>query len=192
MPVTICLTVLIHNYLMPYYQFTQLQKIPATIDSVWDFISNPGNLKDITPPFLDFKVINKSAETEIYAGMIISYIVRPVLGIPVKWVTEITHVRDKEYFVDEQRIGPYRFWHHQHKLEPIENGVLMTDIVTYSPPFFFLGAIVNRLIIRKKLKKIFHFRQLAFEKKFWHLLRRNSYIVKRITPANNNSSRFNL
>lgn len=151
---------------MPFYQFTQSQKIPASLDSVWDFISNPDNLKDITPPFLDFRVINRPDSPKMYAGMIITYIVRPVLGISVKWMTEITQVKEKEYFVDEQRLGPYRFWHHQHKIESIENGVLMTDIVTYIPPFYILGSIANRLFIKKKIKEIFYFRTNAIEKKF--------------------------
>lgn len=151
---------------MPYYQFTQSQKIPSSIDTVWDFISNPNNLKEITPPFLDFQVTHRPESSKMYAGMIITYMVKPIFGIPVKWITEITHVREKEYFVDEQRLGPYRFWHHQHKIQPIENGVLMTDIVTYIPPFYFLGSIANRLFIKKKLNEIFRFRTLAIEKRF--------------------------
>ncbi len=151
---------------MPFYQFTQTQRIPASIDSVWEFISNPNNLKDITPPSLDFRVIRGGDSSKMYAGMIITYIVKPLFGIPVKWMTEITMVKEKEYFVDEQRVGPYKMWHHQHKIEPIENGVLMTDIVTYIPPFYFLGSIANRFIIRKKLKEIFEFRTVAMEKKF--------------------------
>ncbi len=151
---------------MPYYQFKQSQKIPGTIDSVWEFISNPDNLKEITPAFLDFKVLDRPSEKNMYAGMIITYTVKPLLGIPVKWMTEITHVREKEYFVDEQRIGPYHFWHHQHRIEPIEGGVLMTDIVTYVPPFYFLGRLANWLIIRKKLREIFKYRTLAVEKRF--------------------------
>ena len=91
---------------MPFYQFTQSQKIPASLDSVWDFISNPNNLKEITPPFLDFRVTSHSQDTRMYAGMIITYIVKPLFGLPVKWMTEITHIKDKEYFVDEQRVGP--------------------------------------------------------------------------------------
>ena len=151
---------------MPLYQFIQSQKIPASLDAVWDFISNPNNLKEITPPFLDFRVTSHPHGTQMYAGMIITYIVKPLFGIPVKWVTEITHIREKEYFVDEQRLGPYRLWHHQHKIEPIEHGVLMTDIVTYIPPFYLMGSIANRFFIRKKLKEIFHFRTLAIEKRF--------------------------
>ncbi len=95
--------------------------------------------------------------------MIITYVVRPVLNIPTNWVTEITHVKEGEFFVDEQRMGPYTLWHHQHKIEPIDGGVLMTDIVTYIPPFGFIGAIANKLFIRNKLKEIFSFRTKAVE-----------------------------
>lgn len=151
---------------MSCYQITQSQKIPASIDAVWNFISNPNNLKDITPPFLDFRVTSDTNASNIYAGMIITYVVKPVFGIPVKWVTEITHVKEKEYFVDEQRVGPYKLWHHQHKLEPIDNGVLMTDIVTYIPPFSYFGRLANRLFVRRKLGEIFQFRKIAFEKLF--------------------------
>jgi len=151
---------------MPFYQFTQSQKIPASLDSVWDFICNPNNLKEITPPYLDFRVTNHLDDAQMYAGMIITYIVKPLFGIPVKWMTEITHIKDKEYFIDEQRVGPYRLWHHQHKIEPIEHGVLMTDIVTYIPPFYFMGTILNRFVIRRKLREIFHFRTISIENKF--------------------------
>ncbi|MCX6209579.1 MAG: SRPBCC family protein [Bacteroidetes bacterium] len=151
---------------MAFYQFTQTQKIPASIDAVWDFISSPDNLKHITPEYLSFKVTSKSGSNKMYAGMIITYIVKPLLGIPLKWMTEIIHVKDKKYFVDEQRVGPYKLWHHQHKIEAIEGGVLMTDIVTYIPPFGFIGAIANSIIIKKKLKEIFDYRTIAVEKKF--------------------------
>ena len=149
-----------------FYQFIQTQKIPASLDVVWDFISSPDNLKEITPDYLDFKVTSKSGNDKMYAGMIITYIVKPLLGLPLKWMTEITHVKDKEYFVDEQRVGPYKMWHHQHKIEVINGGVLMTDIVTYIPPFGFIGAIANSLIIKKQLKEIFDYRTVAVEKRF--------------------------
>ena len=98
--------------------------------------------------------------------MIITYKVSPLLGIKLNWVTEITHVKDHEYFVDEQRIGPYAMWHHQHKIEPITGGVLMTDIVTYQPPMGFLGAMANSLFIKRQLKQIFDFRTVALEKRY--------------------------
>lgn len=151
---------------MAYYQIIQTQKIPASMDQVWDFISKPGNLKKITPSSMDFVVTSNNGDDDMYAGMIVTYVLRPMLGIRTKWVTEITHVKNKEYFVDEQRLGPYKMWHHQHKIEPIEGGVLMTDIVTYIPPMGWLGAIANSLFIRKKLKEIFDFRTQAVNENF--------------------------
>lgn len=114
---------------------------------------------------MGFEIVSKSGDT-MYAGMIISYIVRPVLGIPIQWVTEITHVKEKEYFVDEQRMGPYNMWHHQHKIQPIEGGVLMSDIVSYIPPFGILGSIANGLFIQKQLNGIFDYREKVLKDKF--------------------------
>lgn len=151
---------------MAFYQLEQTQKIPANIDAVWNFISSPMNLKEITPSYLGFEVTSKNNENKMYPGMIITYKVSPLFGIKLKWMTEITHLKDKEYFVDEQRVGPYSLWHHQHKIIAIEGGVLMTDIVTYQPPFGFIGAIANTLIIKNKLKEIFDYRTFAVEKKF--------------------------
>lgn len=151
---------------MGFYQFYKTQKIPATIDQVWEFISSPANLKKITPAYMGFNITSKQMTDKMYPGMIISYKVSPVLGIKMTWVTEITHVKEKEYFVDEQRVGPYAMWHHEHKIEPIDGGVLMTDIVSYKPPFGILGSIANAILIKKQLKEIFDFRTTAMEKLF--------------------------
>jgi ligand-binding SRPBCC domain-containing protein len=151
---------------MGFYQFKRSQKIPATIDEVWDFISSPANLKEITPDYMGFDITSEDLPEKMYPGMIISYIVKPLLGIPTTWVTEITKVTDKAYFIDEQRVGPYKLWHHQHFIEPIEGGVLMRDIVSYQPPFGILGSIMNSLVIRKKLKEIFDYRVQAVNKRF--------------------------
>jgi len=151
---------------MGFYQFKQALKINATIDDVWDFISSPKNLKEITPSYMGFDITSEDLPEKMYPGMIISYIVKPVLGIKTVWVTEITQIRDQFYFVDEQRVGPYTIWHHEHFIEPIEHGVLMKDIVSYKPPFGILGSIANRLFIRKKLKEIFAYRTMAIERKF--------------------------
>ena len=151
---------------MGFFQLYKTQKIPATIDQVWDFISSPDNLKKITPEYMGFNITSKLLSQKMYPGMIISYNVSPVLGIKMTWVTEITHVKEKEYFVDEQRVGPYSMWHHEHKIEPIEGGVLMTDIVSYKPPFGILGSIANSILIKKQLKEIFDFRVNAVEKMF--------------------------
>lgn len=151
---------------MAFYQKYQEQKVPATLEEVWDFISSPANLKEITPDYMGFDITSKDLPEKMYPGMIISYRVSPLMGIKTTWVTEITQVKDKHFFVDEQRVGPYSIWHHQHILEPIENGVLMKDIISYVPPFGFLGAIANGIIIKKKLNEIFEYRNKAVAKRF--------------------------
>ncbi len=148
---------------MAFYQLVTVQKIPASIDEVWDFISSPSNLKKITPPHMGFEITNNMDGKKMYPGMIITYKVSPLLSIKLDWMTEITHVEEKKYFVDEQRIGPYKMWHHQHKIEPIPNGVLMVDIVTYQPPFGILGVLAQKLIIKNQLDEIFDFRYKALE-----------------------------
>ena len=145
------------------------QLIKSDIDTVWNFISSPANLAEITPESMGFDIIGDKNETEkMYEGQIIEYFVSPVAGIKMHWVTEITHIRDKEYFVDEQRFGPYSFWHHKHFLKEIEGGVEMTDIVHYKAPFGFLGRIANALLIKKKLKTIFDYRYNKLEEIFPH------------------------
>ncbi|WP_010136001.1 SRPBCC family protein [Ochrovirga pacifica] len=152
---------------MSFYQLKREQFIPADLDTVWDFMSSPKNLKQITPKHMGFDITSDNGDEKMYQGMIISYVVKPMLNIPTTWVTEITHVKDKLYFVDEQRIGPYKLWHHQHILIPQNNGVLMKDIVTYQPPFGFLGNIANTLFIRNKLNQIFKYRFKAVEERFY-------------------------
>ena len=151
---------------MAFYQLIKTQKIAAPIIEIWDFISAPANLKEITPDYMGFVITGNTGKGKMYPGMIITYKVSPLAGIKLNWMTEITHVKDLEYFVDEQRIGPYSLWHHQHRLEAIEGGVLMTDIVTYKPPLGILGALANALLIRKQLQQIFDYRTLALEKRF--------------------------
>lgn len=151
---------------MAFYQLNKTQKLPVSIPIIWDFISSPANLKEITPEHMGFLITGNTGTGKMYPGMIITYKVSPLLGIKLNWMTEITHVREYEYFVDEQRIGPYSLWHHQHKIEAIEGGVLMTDIVTYQPPFGILGAIANSLIIKNQLRQIFDYRTVALEKRF--------------------------
>ncbi len=148
------------------YQFKTSQKIPTTLDEAWDFISNPRNLKKITPEYMGFEITNEPIPEEMYPGMIIAYRVSPLLGIKMSWVTEITHVHDRKYFVDEQRVGPYSIWHHQHRISEIDGGVLMEDIVSYKPPFGFMCDLVNAILIKGQLKKIFDFRFKAVEGAF--------------------------
>ncbi len=140
--------------------------MPVTIDKAWDFFSSPANLKEITPDNLDFKILSKHHGQKMYPGQIIEYTVRPLLGIPMYWMTEITHVAPREFFVDEQRFGPYSLWHHQHHFKIIEGGVEMTDIVHYKLPLWFLGDIANALYVKNELRKIFQFRLQKVEQLF--------------------------
>jgi len=140
------------------YSIKTVQNLPVSLEKAWDFFSRPDNLKDITPSNLGFKILSKYHGDTMYPGQIIEYKVHPVLGIPLYWMTEITHVEDHKYFVDEQRFGPYTMWHHQHHFKAIEGGVEMTDIVHYKLPMWFLGDIANSLFVKKQLQGIFDFR----------------------------------
>lgn len=151
---------------MAFYQLHKEQFIPAGIDEVWDFVSQPANLKEITPEHMGFEITSADLPEKMYPGMIITYYVKPLLGIRMRWVTEITQLEEKRYFVDEQRSGPYTMWHHQHILKEVDGGVLMKDIVSYRPPMGFLGAIANRVMIRPRLEAIFDYRTKALDKKF--------------------------
>jgi ligand-binding SRPBCC domain-containing protein len=141
------------------------QKLPVDIKTAWKYFSSPGNLNKITPDYMRFNILSVSSE-KMYPGMIIIYKVRPVLNIPLKWISEIKHVKEPEYFVDEQRFGPYRFWHHTHRFEEINNGIEMTDTLHYKIRFGTIGKIANILFVRKKLKEIFDYRHSQIEKIF--------------------------
>lgn len=143
---------------MAAHSIKTIQKIPISMDNAWDFFSNPANLQAITPNNMGFKVVSKHQGDKMYAGQIIEYTVKPVLGIPLYWMTEITQVKDKEYFIDEQRFGPYKLWHHQHHFKAIEGGVEMTDIVHYKNPMWIFGKMANAFFVKRKLKEIFAYR----------------------------------
>ena len=150
---------------MKIYQLRTVQNLPIGIDEAWKFFSNPNNLSVITPEWLNFKVTSKLPD-KMYAGMIIIYKVHPLLGIPNTWVTEITHVKEPFYFVDEQRFVLYKLWHHQHHFKETDNGVEMTDIVNYALPFDPLSRPINSLLVEKKVKEIFKFREKKLIKLF--------------------------
>ena len=143
---------------MKIYRLHKKQNLPITVDEAWEFLSSPKNLKTITPDYMGFHILS-GADKEMFPGQIIQYIVTPVLGLKTKWVTEITHVVDKKYFVDEQRFGPYALWHHKHFINPIEGGVEMEDIIDYKLPMGFLGQLMNPILVKPKLKEIFDYRQ---------------------------------
>jgi len=147
------------------YTLHTKQELGITKIEAWDFFSNPANLPLITPPWLDFNITSE-IDSKMYPGMIVTYMVSPFPKLRVKWVTEITHVKEPEYFVDEQRFGPYKFWHHQHRFKETPGGVLVEDLVHYAIPFDPLGRIVNELVVKKQLREIFEFRRSYLENTF--------------------------
>jgi len=148
------------------YSIKATQQIPVALDIAWDFFSNPANLEEITPADINFNIISQYHGNKMYAGQVIEYKLKPFLGIPFYWMTEITHVADNNFFVDEQRFGPYRLWHHQHHFKAIAGGVEMTDIVHYKLPFWFLGDIAHGLFLKQRLKNIFDYRFKIIAQKF--------------------------
>lgn len=152
---------------MSLHTLKTVQKLPITLEQAWDFLSSPGNLKVITPPHMSFEVTSGfTPGDKMYSGMMISYNVCPFPGVKMQWVTEITHVRDLNYFVDEQRFGPYTLWHHKHFLNAVEGGVEMVDLIHYKIPLGFLGDIMNSLVIKKQLSNIFNFRYKKLQELF--------------------------
>ena len=148
------------------YSLHTVQNLPISLDQAWDFFSSPANLAKITPQHMGFNIISKHHGEKMYAGQIITYILKPMLGIPVKWMTEISHVKEGEYFIDEQRFGPYKLWHHRHSFKKTATGVEMHDEVNYVLPFGILGSIANKLFIRKRVEEIFTYRTKVVEKMF--------------------------
>lgn len=144
---------------MPFYQFRKELFLPASPEELWQFIKNPRNLSKITPEYMNFQIVNPDDIDDMYPGMIISYHVSPLPFYRTQWVTEITQIEEGQYFIDEQRVGPYKIWHHQHHIRSHEGGTMMTDIVSYQPPFGFLGGIANYLFIANQLKGIFLYRE---------------------------------
>jgi ligand-binding SRPBCC domain-containing protein len=145
---------------MSTHRLQYTQDLPISIDEAWKFFSNPDNLCRITPDWLCFDIRHKDAD-EMYPGMIIEYKIKAVAGLPMCWTTEITHVRQPHFFVDEQRAGPYRFWHHQHIFRKTGSGVLVTDIVHYSLYLGVLAEPVRNLLVKPRLEQIFSFRKQA-------------------------------
>lgn len=144
--------------------FETVQEFSVPQEVLWAFISTPFNLSRITPPDMNFRIISGAEPgSPMYAGQVIRYTVQPLWGIKVLWVTEITHVRDGEFFVDEQRFGPYAFWHHQHILESVPQGVRMHDIVHYALPALPFSGHINRWIVAPRLREIFDYRRSVLQ-----------------------------
>ena len=143
---------------MKIYTLHKKQNLPISLEKAWTFLSNPANLKTITPEYMSFDILS-GADRPMYPGQIIQYIVTPILGIKTKWVSEITQVKYQNYFVDEQLYGPYALWHHKHFIKAIDGGVEMEDIIDYTLPLGWLGQLMQPLLVKPKLEEIFEYRQ---------------------------------
>lgn len=143
---------------MKIYQLKAKQKLAMPMEDAWNFFSDPGNLPKITPTWLNLKITSDLPD-KIYEGMIITYKVYPFAGIPSNWVTEITQLKEKQFFIDEQRFGPYKFWHHQHHFKEVNDGIEMEDIISYALPLDPLSRPINSLFVGKKVEEIFEFRE---------------------------------
>lgn len=143
---------------MKIYTLHKTQKLPISVDEAWAFLSDPKNLKVITPDEMSFDIIS-GADRPMYSGQIIQYNVTPMMGIRTKWVSEIKSVVPKKYFVDVQLYGPYSLWHHKHFIHEIEGGVEMEDIIDYKIPLGFLGQMMHPFLVKPRLEEIFNYRQ---------------------------------
>jgi ligand-binding SRPBCC domain-containing protein len=144
-------------------QLKQEQFSPITLDAAWNFFATPKNLNKVTPDNMVFDIISDLPDT-MYEGLLINYRLKPMLNISINWRTEITHIKEKNYFIDEQRSGPYKIWHHEHHFKAIESGVVMTDILHYDIGKSVFGWLAGKLFVHKRVNEIFEYRQSALEK----------------------------
>jgi ligand-binding SRPBCC domain-containing protein len=147
------------------HRFAVTQRLPVPLEGAWHFFVDPRNLAVITPPDMGFEITGDPPD-QMYAGMLVAYRVRPIFGLPVTWLTEITQLHEGRMFVDEQRRGPYRFWHHQHHFREIAGGIEMQDIVHYDVGFGPIGDVVNAVAVRRRLRQIFAFRRGVLQQRF--------------------------
>ena len=149
---------------MKLYSLERFQSLPIPLDKAWDFLSSPKNLSKISPPYMGFKIVSYlNGNKKIYHGQVITYKVKPIAGIPLRWVSEISQYKEPNFFVDEQKSGPFKFWKHEHYLKEIPGGTEMRDMLQYAMPFGILGSVANSLIVRKQLEEIFDYRRKRLE-----------------------------
>ncbi len=143
----------------------QEQFLPISPEQVWDFFATPANLNEVTPPDMVFDIVSE-LPNRMYEGLIINYRLKPFAGIPMNWCTEITHIKEGEFFVDEQRKGPYNIWHHEHHFRVVDGGVLMTDLLHYDIGFSIFGWLAGHLFVHRKVRQIFEYRKEILDRYF--------------------------
>ena len=150
---------------MKIYQLFRRQVLKLTLQEAWDFFSSPYNLNTITPDFFHVTVTSKVPE-KIYAGLMISYRMKAVFGIPMAWLSEVSHCEEPKRFVYQQRIGPFKFWSHEVCLTEQDQGIILEDIMFYAMPLGWLGEFINSVLIANKLEQIFDTRRDYFQNKW--------------------------
>lgn len=150
---------------MSIHRFESSQHLRTSPEEAWAFFATPRNLAAITPPNMRFE-LTSVPPARMYPGLVITYRLRPFGGIPVTWVTEITHIEEPHRFVDEQRVGPYRMWHHEHTFVPVPGGVGARDLVYYVLPGGPLGALLNRWLVGPRVRAIFEHRRRVLAARF--------------------------
>ncbi len=150
---------------MKIYSLRKEHILPISLSEAWEFFSSPKNLSRITPDYMDFRILSE-LPPKVYAGQIIQYTVKPLPLLRMRWVTEITQVSEPHYFIDEQRFGPYAFWHHQHHFEATEGGTKVTDLVHYGLPLGVLGRIAHSMFVKRQLNAIFDYREAVLNDMF--------------------------
>ena len=148
------------------YKLQQIQHITVDINEAWNFFSSPDNLKLITPEYMNFKILNRSDVGDMYPGMIITYTISPLFNLSIKWATEITQLKDHKYFIDNQIKGPYKIWHHEHHFKETDKGVEMRDVLFYELSYGFLGKLVYKLFVKKRVEEIFNYRYKKIKELF--------------------------
>ena len=161
---------------MKIHQLHQTQFLPISPENAWEYFATPKTLEEMTPEFLNFEILSDPPAT-LHSGLLIAYRIRAVAGIPMNWLTEIKHVVPLRRFVDEQRVGPFSFWLHEHTFTPVDGGIEMTDHVHYVMPWGPIGSLIHPLFVRRRLESIFSFRRAYLEKKF-------CFSIPRVCPDN--------
>ncbi|MEL6637148.1 MAG: SRPBCC family protein [Bacteroidota bacterium] len=151
---------------MKIYYKEWTQHLPISLDEAWAFFSRPENLNELTPKDMSFEILTDIKGKPMYQGMLIRYKIVPMLNIKMNWCTEITHIRDRQYFIDEQRFGPYALWHHEHHFQAVDGGTLMRDELHYAIPYGPIGQLANAIFVGNKVEEIFEFRNQAIEQLF--------------------------
>jgi ligand-binding SRPBCC domain-containing protein len=143
---------------MKIHTLFRTQFLPIPLKTAWVFFSSPGNLSLITPQKMNFEILSMTGGEKMHEGQLITYRVNVLPLVRVKWVTEITSVRQFHSFTDNQKSGPYRLWRHTHTFREVEGGVEMTDQVEYALPLGILGEVVHAILVKREVSAIFEYR----------------------------------